>query len=439
MSAKIMILGLGSVGRSLLKLLLDDKLFPPEDIMITDISDDAMKYFISSGGKKENFFQYGMNSTNYKKVFEHLKAGDFLICLAERNDSLVLTGESVSRGIHFVSASDDQFDDRYEIKPVMYRDHFLAYRELSKKTKGDATGMIQFGINPGLVSVFTKTALKNVVEKDEGEFVSARRDYFKKLVEEGDYTLLAKELQVSSFIESDFDNTVSDIEEKEDTVYSTWNIFDFDEEMNDHAIIKVGTETPLSEVLKRVGLSTDQIFYYNMSDGTLVLNELGKNIRTPAYSQGSYFEGCVDAHEEVFSIHDYYTVRNENGEIEYAPTMMFVYRPCDLAFKSLFHEKNTKGQLITNDRILSGGEAVGICVEGRNFSPVHVETALFYDEKREDSASVLLVAVSINAAIRYAMNHPNEGIIFPEYAEPDEIISYISKYVQVLVTRLPKD
>ena len=54
------------------------------------------------------------------------------------------------------------------------------------------------------------------------------------------------------------------------------------------------------------------------------------------------------------------------------------------------------------------------------------------------SASVLLVAVSINAAIRYAMNHPNEGIIFLEYAEPDEIISYISKYVQVLVTRLPK-
>ena len=368
MSKKIMILGLGSVGRSLLNLLLGEKLFSPEDIMITDYSEDSLNYFISAGGKKENFFQYEMNSTNYKRVFDHLNEGDFLLCLAERNDSLILAGESVIRGIHFISASDDQFDDRYEIKPVMYRDHFLAYKELCKKHKGMATSVLQFGMNPGLVSVFTKTALQNVVEMDEGEFVSLRRDYFKKLVEEGKWALLAKELKVSSFIESDFDNTESDIEEEPDTVYSTWNVPDFNEEMNDRAIVKVGTETPLSEVLKRIGLSTDQVFYYNRSDGTLVLGALGKNIRTHAYSQGKNFEGCVDAHEEVFSIYD--------GEIEYAPTVMFVFRPCDLALRSVFHETNTKQQLITKDRILSGGEAVGICVEGKNFSPVHVEAAL---------------------------------------------------------------
>ncbi len=436
MSAKIMILGLGCVGRSLLNLLLGEKLFSPEDIMITDCSEDASDYFVSAGGKEENFINFEMNSTNYKRIFDFLNEGDFLLCLAERNDSLILAGECVSRGIHFVSASDDQFDDLYEIKPVMYRDHFLSYKELCKESKGKATGVLQFGMNPGLVSVFTKTALQNVVEMDEGEFVSCRRDYLKKLISEGKWSLLAKELKVSSFIESDFDYTESDIEEDPDTVYSTWNVSDFNEEMNDHAIIKVGTETPLSEVLKRIGLSADQVLYYSRPDGTLVLDEMGKNIRTPAYSLGKGFEGCVDAHEEVFSIHDYYTSRNEEGEIEYAPTVIFVYRPCDLALRSVFHDTNSKQKLITKDRMLSGGEAVGICVEGKNFSPVHVETALSYDGKIEDSPSILIVSASLFAAIRYAINHPNEGILFPEYTDPEEIISYVSKFMPVTVTRL---
>jgi homospermidine synthase len=436
MESKIMILGLGSVGRSLLNLLLAEKVFPAEKILVTDYSEDSLEYFISAGGKKENFIKYEMNSTNYKRVFDLLEEGDFLLCLAERNDSLVLAGESVGRGIHFFSASDDQFDDLYEIKPVMYRDHFLAYKELSGKNKGKATGILQFGMNPGLVSVFTQTALRTVVEKDEGDFVSEKRDYLKKLVAEGKWALLAKELRVSSFIESDFDNTQSDIKEDPDTVYSTWNVSDFDEEMNDRAIIKVGTETPLSEVLKRIGLSTDQVYYYNRSDGTLVLDVPGKSIRTSAFSLGKSFEGCVDAHEEVFSIHDYYTSRNEDGEIGYAPTVIFVYRPCDLALSSVSRGTNTKRQLITKDRMLSGGEAVGICVEGRNFSPVHVETALSCDGQIKESPSILIVSASLYAAIRYAINHPNEGILFPEYTDSEEMISYVSKFMPVTVTRM---
>ncbi len=436
MKSKIMILGLGSVGRSLLNILLAEKLFPAGNILATDCSEDSLEYFISAGGKKENFLKYEMNSTNYKRVFDHLSEGDFLVCLAERNDSLILAGESVSRGIHFFSASDDQFDDQYEKKPVMYRDHFLAYKELSKKNKGKATGVLQFGVKPGLVSVFTQTALRTVVEKDEGEFVSGKRDYFRKLVAEKKWPLLAKELHVSSFIESDFDDAEADIQEEADTVYSTWNVPDFDEEMRDRAIIKVGTETPLSEVLERVGLSTDHVFYYNHMDGTLVLDVQGKDIRTSAWSLGKSFEGCVDAHEEVFSIHDYYTSRNEDGEIAYAPTVIFVYRPCDLALRSVSHGTNTKKQLITKDRMLSGGEAVGICVEGRDFSPVHVGTALSYDEKIEDSPSILLVSASLYAAIRYAINHPYEGILFPEYTDSEEIISCVSKFMPVTVTRL---
>ena len=436
MSAKIMILGLGSVGRSLLKILLNEEVFVIDDVMVTDSSDDALSFFLSVGGKKDNFYRDEINSTSYKKVFDRIGEGDFLICLADRNDSLIMSEDCISRGIHFISASDDQFEDLYEEKTVMYRDHFLAYKELSKGSKGKATGVIQFGMNPGLVNVFTKIALRNIVENDEGELVSARREYLKKLIKNEQYALLAKELRVSAFIESDYDTTESDIKEDPETVYSTWNIYDFVEEMNSRSLLKVGTETPLSAVLDKFRLSTDKIYYYNRKDGTLVLDESGKNVRTVAHTRAGSFEGCVDVHEEVFSIQDYYTIRNEDGEIEYAPTVMFVYHPCDLALRSVFHASNSKEQIIGRDRVLSGGEAVGICAEGDGFSPVLVEVALSCDNLKDESPTVYPVAASLFAAIRYIMNHPAEGILFPEYTDPEEIISYVSKLLPVVITRI---
>ena len=71
------------------------------------------------------------------------------------------------------------------------------------------------------------------------------RDHFKN----EQYALLAKELRVSAFIESGYDTTESDIKEDPETAYSTWNIYDFVEEMNSRSLLKVGTETPLSAFL----------------------------------------------------------------------------------------------------------------------------------------------------------------------------------------------
>ncbi|MBQ9549855.1 MAG: hypothetical protein IJU87_03495, partial [Lachnospiraceae bacterium] len=77
MSAKIMILGLGSVGRSLLKILLNEEVFVIDDVMVTDSSDDALSFFLSVGGKKDNFYRDEINSTSYKKVFDRIGEGDF--------------------------------------------------------------------------------------------------------------------------------------------------------------------------------------------------------------------------------------------------------------------------------------------------------------------------------------------------------------------------
>ena len=412
-NAKIMVFGFGGVGKSLLNLILQEELFSIDDILIVDRSRKTFRYFEGKGGKIENFFLFEMDSHSYTEILDNLNRGDFLIYLAVGNDNLTLAKECAKRGIHFLCTTDDTFHDQPFNEPFRYRTHFYEYKELTEKTNGQATSILQFGSNPGLISVLTKKALIEIVENDDAPFVLENRDNLKKLIAADNYADLARQLQVTSFVETDLDTAKCDYSEYDDTAYSTWSVADFQGEMNDRTIQKLGSEETLSEHLKRIGVSADKIYYYNKADGTLVLDISGKYVKTGGYVKGRYVEGCVDAHEEVFSIHDYYTVRDDEGEITYAPTVMFVYHPCEIALSSVYHEDNIRARLITRDRMLSGGEIIGICVEGKNFNPIYVGTELYLDKNRDDTPTVLLVSASVFAAIKYMQNHPDKGVLFP--------------------------
>ncbi len=435
-SAKIMLFGFGGVAKSLLDIILEEKLFAIDNIFISDKTRRAFHYFEKKGGRKENCFLFYMDSKCYKEMLDLLSEGDFLIYLAVGNDNLVLARECAERGIHFLCTTDDTFKDVPFTEPFRYKTHFYQYKELMNKSKGGATSVLQFGSNPGLISLLTKKALMEIVDNDDSAFVSDNRGELKKLYEDGMYAKLAQKLQVTSFIETDLDTAVSDYKEDEETAYSTWNVWDFEGEMNDRSIQKLGCNASLSEHLKRIGVSADDIFSFSREDGTLVLDVSGKTVKTRGYAKTISFEGCVDAHEEVFSIHDYYSLRDEDGKLIYSPTVMFVYRPCDIALNSVYHEDNFRSRLITKDRMLSGGEIIGMCVEGNNFNPIFVGVERYYDENREDTPTVLLVAVSVYAAIRYMHDHPDQGVLFPEYLDVNEVISHISKWLPITVNRI---
>lgn len=433
---KLMILGMGMVGRSLLHILLENRMFSLDDILVTDKSRKAFNYFRDLGGRKENFIHSEVDSKCYREVLDRLESGDYLISLSVGCDCLVLARECSERSIHFICTADDTFHDTGFREPFRYRTHHYQYKELIEKTKGCATSILQFGMNPGLISILTKKALLDIVENDDSDFVAYNRGRLRKLAEAGEYPLLAKELQVISFIESDLDTTQTCMKEDENTVYSTWSADDFYAEMNDRSIQKLGSLTSLEDHLKRMGVSPDQIFYYNKYDGTLVLDASGKDVMTEGYTVNGVFTGCVDVHEEVFSIHDYYTARNDAGEIDYAPSVIFVYRPSDLALSSAHNKDIFRMRLIKKDRMLSGGETVGITVEGANFHPFYTGVELLYDSDRLETPTVLEVSASVYAAIRYISNHPDMGIMYPEHLDVDEILSYTGQYLPVVSKRI---
>ena len=431
-----MFLGMGVVGQSLLNIILKEKIFDLEDIFAADLSRESLDYFVELGGKKENTILFEMNSKTYMGIFEYLNRGDYFLCLADGNDYLELVTECSERGIHFISASDDTFDDVEDEESFRYLDHFIGYKKLSESSKGLATSVLQYGVNPGFVSTLTKKALIEIVDKDEGVFVKQNKSLLKELIRKNDFPKLAQELGVKAFIEADLDTTQADINEDIHTVYSTWNVPDFDAEMDDRTIISVGTKEQLSSVLSRIGATEDQIFYFNRENGLLVMNLTGKQLKAEAFSGDDYFMGCVDAHEEVLTIHDYYTLINDRGEIEYSPTVMFIYKPCNLAIDSVNHGDNKYYRLITMNEMLSGGESVGIVVEGENFAPIYVGTAISYVASRFETPSVLLVSASLLAAIKYIKEHPNEGVLFPEFLDAEEMLGYAKDYLPILTRKV---
>ncbi len=221
--------------------------------MVIDKSKKALDFFRSRGGKEENIIRRTIDKDNYMEIFDHLKSGDILLDLANEIDDLVLTAECTKRGIHFITTSDGWFPNDNQVD-LRYEDHFQETLKLARAYPNCPTTILNFGINSGVINVLIKKAMVDIVEEDDTPFVTENREYLRKLIKEDKFVQLAKELKVTYLIESDYDTAETNIVEPEpDTSYSTWNAFDFYNEMNDRASMIVGTETRLSEALKRIG------------------------------------------------------------------------------------------------------------------------------------------------------------------------------------------
>lgn len=443
MNRKIMIFGLGLIGNALLDFLLEEKTFPSVNILVSDQNEEAFAHFDSCGGVRENRFLFHMDRRNHTELLSYLTAGDYFVCLAEGIDYCVLMEACLQSGIHFICSSDDCFYDeqnKYFLHEQVHLKQAAALRQQYGKT---ATSILQFGCNPGLVSIFTKTALRDIVYEDKETYVSQNREALIRLLEHEEYAALAKCLGVRRIIEIDLDTTRTDIAEEPHTLYSTWNTTDFRTEMNRRALFKLGTSDSLTGWLEEFKITADQMHYYSRTDGTVILERSGKETCLSGEGPEGRFKACVIPHEELFSLYEYLSVRNSDNEIIYAPTVMFLYQPCPLALSSLFHEDNRRHELIVRDRMRSGGETVGVWIEGERFSPRYAYTKLVVTPAHAGSAgengslaltvtpTVFQVAASLFCAVKYVIRHPEEGVLLPENLDADEVLSDVSRLLPV--------
>lgn len=417
MIQRLFILGLGQVGKSLLDIVLSENLFTTQNIRIIDKDPGTFKAYTDRGGSIQNCIPMYVKSDNYREVLRYCTDGDILVDLGNGIDNYLMAKMCLENGIHYMSSCDDCFDDMFNC--FTFEGHFDKYKQLQRKHSGGATSVIEFGMNPGMVSLFVKKALADVVANDDSEFVKDNRDNLKKLLLEGRYNLLAKNLKVTDIVEVDHDFSVAHPDLPANKVYSTWNVPDYAIEINERSIVKVGTNNSVGMFIDRhKDVMGDGVYYYDSRSGLFISDRTSLNNKVTHYSpvtKDNKFTGYIVAHEELFSMYDYYSFKSDDSRVEYAPNVVFIYKPCDLAVSSLQNAgDDAEYQILTKDLLDGAGECVGVVVSGEHFSSRYAGNILKASEDRKETPTILQVSASVYACLRYVIAHQDDGLLFPD-------------------------
>ena len=424
--SKYFIWGLGSVGLSFLKKIIDNNLFDPDNFYCVEPNETKRSTFINFGGLKDHFFIDAIEKENVYFYLSKLDKGDFLFDFAIDIKNLDVLKYCNEHKIHYITTADSSWNPDPDW--ISDHQHFLEYSKLRDSSKrGNPTSIYLFGMNPGLVSCFVKKCIKEIVAHDNSNYVFIHRKKLQKLLNEKKYNLVCKKLKVTDIQEVDNDNQETFIPFEEDTCYSTWNTRGFYYETISSPEIAFGN--------KRRFLSYKDIEDADVNDLFLSLADCGFEYEEKTYSpQGNVF-GHISTHEEVFTIRKYLTYK------DYKPTVHFVYSPCEYAAKSvqLFKwEEPTNFHLLTKDEIHDGGESVGVIIQGKHFKTRYFGNYLDYKDT-DEVPTILQVSASAFSAFKYILMHPNEGLLLPEDLDEEEMLRFAKDYLKDYISvQIPK-
>jgi homospermidine synthase len=432
---KILMIGCGYVGRCTLPLLLKHLRMRADRITVLDFADNRFAV-ADSLEKGVRYVIDRITPDNMDQVLAfHVGPGDLIIDLAWNIACVDLLQWCHDHGVMYVNTSVELWDpytDAERQKPAdrtLYVRH-MAVRDLVKSwldTDGP-TAVLEHGANPGLVSHFTKVALRDVTRKLVREKPDdPRRPALEKYLAVRDFARLAMLTGTKVIHISERDTQLTDRPKEVNEFVNTWSIEGFREEGIAPAEMGWGTHErrlpPNSHVHQRGPCNQ------------ICLAQMGVKTWVRSWVPSGEIIGMVVRHGEAFTISDHLTVW-ENGEALYRPTVHYAYCPTDAAVASLkelemrWWDLQEKQRIMT-DEIVSGRDELGVLLLGHDFKGWWAGSLLDVHESRKlvpgQNATTLQVAASVLGAVLWMIDNPRRGVCVP-----DDL-----PYEQVLETALP--
>ncbi len=413
--------GLGEVGFSFLKKIKDEGLFDPSLFYCVEPNIDRKESFIIEGGLEDHFYNDTITRDNYLSYLSKLNEGDCLLDFATNIKNLEILEYCLKHNIHYLFTADSSWNPDPDW--VSNHQHYLKYIKLKDKYKNyKSTSIVSFGMNPGLVSIFAKQCLIDIVALDDSSYVSRNRNKLKKLLSENQFNKVAKLLKVTHIQEIDNDDQIPSIEFEKNIIYSTWNPSAFFWETVSAPELALGT--------KKEYLSYQRIYDCDINDLYIGIYIGAFDCPEETFSPQGFVTGHITTHEEIYTIRRYFTYGR------YKPSVYFVYSPCDYSMRSIETNEDInllKDHLINKKEIISGGESVGIIIQGKRFKTRYYGNYLKTNDL-DESATIIQVSAGAFSAFKYMMNHPNEGMLFPEELDEKEVLGYAEKYLKSYIS-----
>ncbi len=452
-NGRLLMLGCGSVGQCTLPLIRRHIDMPANRITVLDFTDVRPKIqeAIQAGVV---FKQTRLTSDNYPTLLAELVGpGDIIVDLSWNVETAALLAWCGDHDVRFINTSLEEWDPYGDIRNKSPYQRSLYTRQmqvrqlkgrLNSRSKPSPTAILDHGANPGLVSHFTKRALRDIAAAMLEQRVPAAtgidKAAFEKLVADaetqadGAFARLSQATGTKVVHISERDTQISSEPKRINEFVNTWSIEGFYEEGTAPAELGWGTHErrlpPHAHV--PIGGPGNQIFLAQPGIRTFVHSWV------PA---GGPIMGMVVRHAESFTISDYLTVWEDTAEghrAVYRPTVHYAYMPCDNAILSLYELTMRNFELqpqlrIMADEITDGMDELGVLLMGHGLTSWWAGSQLDIHETRRlvpgQNATTLQVAAAVLGGLAFLMKNPHKGILVPDELPYREVLEVAGPYL----------
>jgi homospermidine synthase len=287
-----------------------------------------------------------------------------------------------------------------------------ALREITqaerRENPGGVTAISCCGANPGMVSWFVKQALVNLATDMGVEFNEPGPD------DRAGWAGLMQTLGVKGIHIAERDTQRTKKPKPLNTFWNTWSVEGFISEGLQPSELGWGTHEQWKPANARSQRKGNRAAIY--------LDQPGANTRVRSWcpTPGPQY-GFLVTHNESISISDYYTVRDEKGEVVYRPTCHYAYHPANDAVLSL-HEMFGNGgkaqpvrHVLDENELVDGVDELGVLLYGHARNAYWFGSRLSLEEARRlapyQNATGLQVSSAVLAGMVWALENPRAGIV----------------------------
>ncbi|SDP84531.1 homospermidine synthase [Actinopolyspora xinjiangensis] len=438
----MLLLGCGAVSRCLQPLLLRHIDMDFRRLTIMDKL-DSRAHAEGALARGARFVRHRITRWNYPNTLaEQLGEGDVLINLTWDVDSLDLLRWCHSHGVRYLDTSLEMWPSENDSTTsaadrTTYRRHGELYELAARLDPAGPTAVVEHGANPGLVSHLAKRALHDVATAmldDRSAGAEPRPDGADELesaLAEADYARIAMASGTKAVHISERDTQRGSVPKRVGEFVNTWSVKGFQEEATAPAELGWGTHErclPPRAVTHGSGPG-NQIYLARTGMSTWV--------RSWVPTTGPML-GMMISHGETYTIGERLTVRDDEGEPVYRPTVLFAYLPSDPALASL-HEFRMAGyrtqseRRIMDDEIVGGADELGVLLLGHGRGGWWTGSRLDIHRARSlapgQNATTLQVAAAVLGGLRWMLFHPNRGLCVPDDLDHDEVLAAAEPYL----------
>ncbi|CAF0994893.1 unnamed protein product [Adineta ricciae] len=458
-SRRLLVIGCGGVSQCALPLLIDYLLLKNhiQSITIIDVLDQRarIQQHLSKYAQVK-YEQELITRKNYGEILStHLSSGDILLDLAYNIETRCLLKWCHDHQVRFVNTSVElwePFGEAYKNDPRLLT---LYHRQMQLRdmqnditwNRNGPTAILDHGCNPGLVSHFVKRALvdmaQHVLSSKDIQIATDEKQQLQSALKAKDYPQLSYLLGIKTIHISERDTQLTKDPKKVNEFVNTWSIEGFVEEGAAPAEMGWGTHEKIIP---------DGTYFHDEKDGPcnqICLATNGINTWVRSWVPSGEIIGMVIRHGEAYGISKHLTIYDKddenNNNVLYRPTVHYAYLPTDSALSSLIEFRMHNYQLqpklrILSDDITEGADEVGVFLLGGHYvSAWWTGSVLDIHQARKlvpgQNATTVQVAISVLAAIKYCLEHPNEGICLPDDIDSEEILDMCIPYLGTWVSK----